>query len=155
MESLIATLIMVGVIMVVMVPLGILMFVGFIAFAANQGGRGADDEAVMGMFAMMGLFYLLILLLSLLIQVFFFFTYPLIVDRRLKAIPAIKTSLRASKANFAGVLGLVLLNALIGLLAALCCYVPVLFVLPICLGASMLAYRKVFPTMTPTADDYR
>lgn len=146
-ESLIATLIMVGVIMVVVVSLCILMFVGFFAFAASQAGRGADDEAVMAMFAMMGLFYLLILLLSLLIQVFFFFTYPLIVDRRLKAIPAITTSMRASMANFAGVLGLVLLNGLIGLLAALCCYVPVLFVLPICLGANVLAYRKVFPTI--------
>jgi uncharacterized membrane protein len=152
--------------MAVMVPLYILFFVGFIALAVGQGGQ-PDEESVMRMFALMGGVYLLLLLLSLLIQVFFLFTYPLIVDRGLKAVPALKTSFRACWANFPGVLGLVLLNGLIGLLGALCCYVPLVFALPICFGATVLAYRKVFPAQTPiaaretdsapgpVADDYR
>lgn len=149
-ESLIATMIMVGVILAVIAPLYILILAGFLVLVIGRVGRGPNPEAAMWIFAMMGTCYLLMLVLSLLVQVFFFFTYPLIVDRRLKAIPAIKASLRASKANFGGVLGLVLLNALIGLLAALCCCVPVLFVLPICLGSQVVAYRKVFPAIPPT-----
>jgi hypothetical protein len=143
-ESLIATLILVGAMMVIIVPLYLLFFVGFIALAtsARQGG---EKEVLVGFFGLLGVVYLLILVLGLLVGTFFAFVYPLIVDRGLTAVPALKTSFRAVLANLRGMLGLVFLSSVLGLLAACCCYLPVFLVLPITFGATTLAYRKVFP----------
>ncbi len=147
-ESLIASLILVGAMMVVFVPLYILFFVGFIGLVTSAE-RGNEDEILMGVFGMMGTLYFVILVLSILIGTFFAFVYPLIVDRGLTAVPALKTSFRAVWANLAGMFGLVLLTALMGLMGACLCYLPVFLVLPISFGATTLAYRKVFPEMAP------
>lgn len=143
-ESLIATLIMVGLMMAVIVPLYMVCFVGFMGLAAS-GGQANDEETLVALFGLFGLFYFVILVLSLLLGTFFAFVYPLIVDRGLKAVPALTTSFRAVLANLPGMLGLVLLSTLISLPAACCCYLPVFLVLPITFGATALAYRKVFP----------
>ena len=144
-ESLLATIILAGAMMVVMLPMYCLLFAGFMNFAADMERGGGDEEAAMAMFGLMGVFYLLVILLSMILMVFFAFVYPLIVDRDLKAVPALRTSLRATWANFGGMLGLVCLLILISTVASACCYVPVFFVLPFNLGALALAYRKVFP----------
>jgi len=143
-ESLIATLILVGAMVVIVVPLYLLFFVGFFALVASAG-QGGEEEVLIGFFGLFGLLYLLILVLALLVGTFFAFVYPLIVDRGLRAVPALKTSFRAVMANLGGMLGLVFLSSVISLLAACCCYLPVFFVLPITFGATTLAYRKVFP----------
>jgi hypothetical protein len=143
-ESLIATLILVGVTMAIIVPLYILFFVGFVGLTAFAG-HGNEEEMVAGFLGMFAVLYFVILLLSLVVGTLFAFVYPLIVDRGLKAVPAIATSFRAVLANLWGMLGLVFLNTLIGLLASCCCYLPVFLVLPITFGAMTLAYRKVFP----------
>jgi hypothetical protein len=138
-ETLIATLILMGVTMVVIVPLYIVMVV--VILGASQAG---DD----GLPLMMGVVFgatAIIMLFSVLVYVFFIFVYPLILFGRLKAIPAIKTSVRAALANFAGILGLVLLIFLISTVAAMCCYVPAFLVAPILIGSVLMAYRKVFP----------
>ena len=88
------------------------------------------------------------LLFSLFAGVFFSFVYPLIVDRGLKAVPALRTSFSAAWANLGGMLGLMGLLFLISLVASACCYLPVLFVAPFSFGALALAYRKVFPEQT-------
>ncbi len=144
-ESLLATLILVGAMMVVTLPVYCLLFAGFVGFAAEADRGGGDEEAAMALFGSMGIFYLLILLLSLIVGVLFAFVYPLIVDRGLKAVPALRTSVRAAWANFGGMLGLICLLFLISMVASACCYVPMFFVLPFSLGALALAYRKVFP----------
>lgn len=143
-ESLIATLILVGAMMIILVPIYLVFFVLFIGFGAFTG-QAPDGEFALGFFGLLGLVYFLILVLSILVGTFFIFVYPLIVDRGLKAVPALKTSFKAALANFGGVLGLVLLTTLMGFLAACCCYLPVFLVLPITFGATALAYRKVFP----------
>jgi uncharacterized membrane protein len=97
------------------------------------------------MFGMMGMIYGVVLLLSLILSVFFAFVYPLIVDRGLKAVPALGTSFRAAWANLGGMVGLMCLMFLISLAATACCYLPAFFVLPWTMGAMAVAYRKVFP----------
>ncbi len=143
-ESLIATLILVGAMMVVIVPVYLLFFAGFlgIILSAEQGNEG---EVVAGLLGMCAVVYVFILVVSLLVGTFFAFVYPLIVDRGLTAIPALKTSFRAVLGNLPGMLGLVFLSTLISLLAACCCYLPLFLVLPVTFGAATLAYRKVFP----------
>jgi uncharacterized membrane protein len=150
-QSLLATLILVGVMAVVMLPVYCLLFAG-ITGMASQVDRGRGDElALASMFGMMGVFYLIVLLMSLAVWVFAAFAYPLIVDRDLKAVPALTTSFRAAWANLGGMLGLVGLLFVISLAASLCCYVPVFFFMPFAFGTMAVAYRKVFPDQSKPA----
>jgi hypothetical protein len=90
------------------------------------------------------------IIVGLLIQVLFLFAYPLIVDRKLSGWEAIKTSYRAALKNFGGLVGLVLLNAGVGIVGVLCCYFGVFFVLPVTFAAQAAAYRRVFPDIGPS-----
>jgi hypothetical protein len=142
-ESLLATLVLVGIMLVVMIPVYIVMFVGMFATlaAAEKGGAGPP----LALFGLMFGLYAVVLVLSILIGAFFMFAYPLIVDRGLKAMPAVTTSARAVWANFGSVMGMTFVNALLGFFAMLFCYLPVFLVLPLSFGATALAYRRVFP----------
>lgn len=149
-ESLIATLIMVGVVLVLIVPAYVLMMVAVVgAAAASEGGNA--DAAGCTVVALMVLIWGVVLVLSILIGVFTVMVYPLIVDRGLKAIPALKTSIAVGRAHLGGFLGLFALLVGISVVAALLCYIPALLASPWLIGAVAVAYRKVFPEL-PTAD---
>jgi uncharacterized membrane protein len=139
-ESLIATLIMVGVAMLVMIPLGIIFVVVFVGLMAATEGEGAP-----AMILLMPLFYLVVILTTILVSLPFLFVYPLIAERGLKAVPAIKTSFRGVMANLVGLVMLVLLYTLISLIGGCLCYVPAILFLPLSFGGIFLAYREVFP----------
>jgi hypothetical protein len=143
-ESLIAMLVLMGIVLALMVPLYILMFVG-LALAGVAGGQGSGEAAGFLMVLVFGFFYLLVLAVSLAVGAFTMFTFPLIVDRKLKAIPALKTSFNAARANLGGVILLMLTIGVVSFLAALLCYIPVFLVMPICFGAIAVVYRQVFP----------
>jgi len=95
-------------------------------------------------------FVLFVLIVSLTIHTLFLFAYPLIVDRKLSGWDAIKTSYRAAVNNIGGILGLVLLNFLLGIAGLLCCYVGVIFVMPVSFASYAAAYRQVFPDVPET-----
>jgi uncharacterized membrane protein len=92
-------------------------------------------------------FFITIMVASMLIEIFFMLAYPLVADRRLSGLDAVKLSFRASKANFGGILGLILLNALFGVIGVLCCFVGVYFYLPVAFASQAVAYRRVFPDL--------
>jgi uncharacterized membrane protein len=87
---------------------------------------------------------LAMVLLMIVIGVIFIFAYPLIIERKLSGVEAVKLSMKAALANFWGLLGLLLLNALLGLVGALFCYVGAFLVLPLSFAATACAYRQVF-----------
>jgi uncharacterized membrane protein len=150
-ETLIATMILMGVMLVLIAPCYFVMLIGTF-FAAGHQGNGAEPGAgFAAVLGVMALFYLFVLAISFLVGLLFCFVYPLIVDRGLKAVPAIKTSAQAVFANLGGMIGLTLLNTLIGMLASLLCYVPVFLVSPVLIGAVAIAYRKVFPEQAATS----
>jgi uncharacterized membrane protein len=60
-------------------------------------------------------------------------------------VDAVKLSIKAGKANFGGILGLLLLNAGLGIVGVLCCYVGVFFIMPVSFASYVIAYRRVFP----------
>jgi hypothetical protein len=144
-QSLIATLVMVIPVLVIVVPAYLLLIAATIASMPKQQGQPADPAAAWTFLIGFALFMLLIIVLSIVLGVLFFFTYPLIVDKRLTGMQAIGASIRAARANFGGVLGVVLLNFLIGTLGVLACYVGSFFVMPIHFAAIAVAYRQVFP----------
>jgi len=88
---------------------------------------------------------LLFIILHLITGVIFGFAYQLVVERNLSGWQAIKLSLRASNANFGGVLGLVLIEIGLGVLGVILCGIGIAFVMPISKAAWTVAYRQVFP----------
>lgn len=150
-QSVIATLIQAIPAVLVIVPVYLIMAVAMVTSASSSRGRAAE-EAFMSVFLLgMGVLFVAIILLSIIAGIFFMFTFPLIVDRGLSGVEAVKTSVRAGVANFGGVLGLALLNALLSFGGTFLCYVPGLLVLPITLAAQAVAYRRVFPDIGPPA----
>jgi hypothetical protein len=145
-QSLIATLIMLIPMMILIIPFYIVFLIVMLkAMPDQRHNPHPDPKALMTFFGTMGGFFLFIFCISILVHIVFFFVYPLIVDRRLGGVEAVKVSAGAAFANFWSVLGLTLLNGLLGLLGVMCCYVGAFFVMPIGFAAVWTAYRQVFP----------
>lgn len=133
-----------------MMALMILAYVPLILmpiFMVPSGGRNSEpDPAVF--FTVFGAFSLFLfgaIVVGGLIGSLFIFTIPLIVERNLTAIEALKTSAKAVIGNLGGLIGLYLLNVLIGLVGILACYFGIFFLMPIAFASYAVAYRQVFP----------
>ena len=144
-QSVIATLIHVVPIVIIIVPAYLLFYVGFIVtIAATGNSREPNLGPFFGFVGLMVLFWLAIMVVIIVISIAFTFSYPLIVDRRLQGIDAVKLSARAAFANFWRLLGLSLLAGVVNFAGVLLCYVGVFFVLPITYAALAIAYEQVF-----------
>jgi hypothetical protein len=149
-QSVIATLIQVVPVMLLLLPVYIVFFVLFMSKMNSQRGyrRPAPIDPFDPLFVGLFIAIMVVVLIGTLIGALFVFTYPLIVDRRLSALDAVKTSIRAVMANLGGVLGLMALGLLLGFAGMLLCYVGAFLVMPIGLAAWAVAYRQVFPAET-------
>ena len=147
-QSVIATLLHAIPIVIVVVPGYLLFYFSFIFSVVAQGNEPsvAPVYGVMGLFM---LFWLFVVLLMIFLSVGFAFVYPLIVDRKLQALDAIKWSFKAAMANFGRLLLLIVLNGLLSFAGALLCYVGMFLVLPISYGALAMAYEQVFGLSNP------
>jgi len=151
MESLVATLIQLGISMLTMVLAFVVMAVGGVALlavaGAGGGQPGGNAEAAMGLLTIGAFvfFYGLIIGVSILVGALFAFTWPLIVDYRLSGLEAVKLSARAAWANLGNVFRLMILNVVVVAVAAVFCYLPVFLVFPIVFGSQAVLYRRIFP----------
>jgi uncharacterized membrane protein len=93
---------------------------------------------------MLMLFFVVVFVVIILVSVGFTFAYPLIVDRKLKGLDAVKLSFKAAMGNFWGLLGMVLLTSLLSIAGMMACYVGLFLVLPISYGSIAAAYERVF-----------
>jgi len=136
-----------------MIPIFILLipyyiFVFSMMAAMPRGPRPSTEESQQFVFAFLGaelLFLLVIMVVSILVEIFFMFAFPLVADRKMPGLDAVKLSFRAGRANIGGVLGLMLLNGLFTFLGLLACGVGVYFYLPVAIASQAVAYRRVFP----------
>ncbi len=142
-NSVIATLVHMVPVMVIVVPTYIIFYIGMLAMMAQQG-ENPDPSVMLGFFGFFAVVWIVIMIIVLTLSVVFTFAYPLIVDRGLSGVDAVKLSIKAGLANFWRVLGLLLLNGLLGFVGLLFCYVGALFVMPITMGALATAYEQVF-----------
>jgi uncharacterized membrane protein len=144
-ESFIAALLMVAATLVVMLPMMVVMFIA--VFATAAGGEAMRDAqpavGLLGCGVMAGSL-LLVFLASALISICFTFSFPLIMDRGMKGMDAVKLSFSAAKANLGGLILLALANALASFAGVLCCYVGAFLVLPLTLGTHWICYERVF-----------
>src|SRR5918992_1813497 len=127
---------------ILILAVGQVIFVAFtLIIIPRERGEGLPPVFWVGLV----LFVLFAMIVSLVIHSLFLFAYPLIVDRKLSGLEAIKLSYRAALQNLSGIIGLILLMGGLGILGVLACYVGVFLVMPISFGAYAVAYRRVFP----------
>lgn len=141
--SLVATLIMTIPVVAVLVPGYIAVLAGMFAAMPAPGGppnQQAGEAFLIGF----GVFFLAAMVLSLALTILFFFTYQLIVDKRLSGVRAVGTSFRAALANFGGLLLLTLVLWLLSFAGTLVCCVGAYFLLPVHFAANLIAYEQVF-----------
>jgi uncharacterized membrane protein len=149
--SLVAALIQMIPMIVVMVPAYIIMAALMLTQMPHDGRMTPEESStfLVTIFSFYFIFMILIIAVAIVVGVFFMFSFPLIADRNLPGLDAVKLSMRAGKANFGGVLGLLLLNVLLSFAGALACYVGAFLVMPITFAANAVAYRRVFPDVAP------
>ncbi|MGH9961248.1 MAG: hypothetical protein ACREBC_29675, partial [Pyrinomonadaceae bacterium] len=143
-EAVIATLIHYVPMVMIIIPFYIVLYGGMFLIMPRQGAGEPDPSSVIAFFAVLAVFGLVMMVLIVLISVIFTFSYPLIVDRKLSGIDAVKLSAKAALANFWPLLGLLLLNGLVGFAGLLLCYVGIFLALPVTFAAIAVAYEQVF-----------
>lgn len=151
-DSLIATLLHLVPVLVVFIPSYIVFYIGLFFLMPRNGEP--EPGALFGFFGLFAVFWLVMMVLLILVSVGFTFAYPLIVDRRLSGLNAVKLSIRAGMANFWQLLGMLLLNGLMSFVGVLFCYVGVFLVLPITFAAIATAYEQVFGLAAGEAQPY-
>jgi len=131
-------------VVMIIVPFYIFMFAAQFAMIAS-GGNGKPNPAVaLGFLGVIGIGLPVMLILLLIVSIGFAFAFPLIADRRLSGINAVKLSFKAGMANFWSLFGLLLLNGLLSIVGVCFCFVGVYFVLPVTFAALAVAYTQVF-----------
>lgn len=140
------------------IPVVILMIPFYLIIVATMmttmpRGEPSPDEMsafLVSFFAIEIVFIAVLMVVSIAIEVFFMFAFPLVADRKLSGLDAVKLSFKAGKANFGGVLGLLFLNALFGFVGVLCCFVGAYLYLPVAFASQAVAYRRVFAEVPET-----
>ena len=112
-------------------------------FAVMPTRRGEEPPPIF--WVGLVVFVLVAITISMAIHALFFFSYPLIVDRKLSGWDAIKTSYRAALQNLGGIVGIMLLMVGLGILGVLACYVGAFLMMPVSFATYAAAYRRVFP----------
>ena len=97
--SVVATLLHVIPIIAIIVPAYIVFYVGFILSMTVQGNE-PNPGAMLGLLGMFTLFWIVMFFVIIFLSVGFAFVYPLLVDRKMAAMDAIKLSFKAAIANF-------------------------------------------------------
>jgi hypothetical protein len=148
-KSIIATLLHVLPILAIVIPAYILFYVFFLVAMVAQGSREPDGLVMMGIFVVFALFWLVVIALIMVVSIGFTFVYPLIVDRGVQGMDAVKLSFKAAMANFWRLFGLIMLNFLLSLAGLLLCFFGVYLVFPISYSAIAVAYEQVFGLANP------
>lgn len=141
-DAVIATLLHLVPVIVIFVPSYILFYVGLFMIIPRNGEP--NPGTMLGFFGLFAIFWLVIMVILIVLSVVFTFAYPLIVDRRLSGLNAVKLSIRATMANFWRLLGMLLLTGLMTFVGVLFCYVGAFLVMPISFAAIAMAYEQVF-----------
>ena len=146
--SLVATLLHAIPVAVIIIPAYLFFYATFF-FAAVAQSQNPDSYGFLAVFVMFFLVMVVVFVLVIIISVGFTFTYPLIVDRRLKGLDAVKWSFKAGMANFWRLLGMMLLTGIMATVGFAFCIVGIFLVLPISYGAIAAAYEQVFGLKDP------
>jgi hypothetical protein len=144
--GLVVTAIKVIPILIIVLPFYFIMFATMMA-TMPRGQANPDEMSrfLISFYSIEMVFVLVVMVVSIGVEIFFMFAYPLVADRKMSGLDAVKLSVKAGKANFGGMLGLLALNALLGFAGIFLCFVGAYLYLPIAFASQAVAYRRVFP----------
>ena len=138
----------------VTVPVIILIFVIYIpmiglAVAGQKMSESAMIPFLIGTF----IFEFVVVLIMVCFHTLLMFAFPLIVDRKLTGVQAMKVSAKAVWHNLAGVAGLMGVGIVVGIAGYLALCVGMYLVLPLIFMSNAVAFRKIFPPLRPASFD--
>jgi hypothetical protein len=144
-QSIVATLIHVVPMICLVVGLYVLFYVFFLfAMFSAQASGDQSGATLLIVFLLYAVFFVVMMALIMFLSIGFMFVYPLIVDRGLQGLDAVKMSFKGAFANFWGLLGMVFLNFVLSTAGLFLCFIGVYFVLPISYAAVAVAYEQIF-----------
>jgi uncharacterized membrane protein len=133
-------------VIVMVVPMFVIMGIIYAPFiAAMAMGSKLSESEMMAIFLGALAFDLIAVVLMVCFHTLLMFTFPLIVDRNLGAIEAMKMSAKGVWNNLGGIAGFYGVALVLGFLGTLACGVGTYLVLPIIMAGTVVAYRKIFP----------
>ena len=148
-QSILATLIHVIPILCLIVGSYVVFYIFFFVAMVSQSNREPNPSALILVLVVYAVFWLAVIALIMFLSIGFMFVYPLIVDRGLQGLDAVKMSFRGAFANFWGLLGMVCLNFLLSLAGLCMCFIGVYFVMPVSYSAMAVAYEQIFGLRQP------
>ena len=152
-DGLIAALLHYVPMMIIIAPFYVILVIAQFGMMASSRGGEPSPAAAIGFLSLFAIGMPIMMILMISLSIGFAFAYPLIVGHRLSGANAVKVSFKAGFANFWRLFGLFLLNGLLGIFGVLCCYVGVIFILPVTFAAMVIAYTQVFGS-TPQRSPY-
>ncbi len=130
----------------IMVPTFIMIFAIYIPMIGiAMAGQRMGETELMVFIAGTVVLELIFAVIMVCIHTLLMFAFPLIVDKKLSAWDAIKTSARAVWNNMGGVVGLFAVGFVICIVGYLMLCIGIYLVIPLVIAANALAYRKIFP----------
>jgi uncharacterized membrane protein len=146
----VATLLHALPVVVIVIPAYLLFYASFVvAIMAQSQSSNPNPAGLFGVFFTFTLVMIVVSVIILIVSVGFAFSYPLIVDRRLSGLDAVKLSFKAGMANFWRLLAMMLLTGIMVTVGVAFCIVGMYLVLPISYGAIAAAYEQVFGLKDP------
>jgi uncharacterized membrane protein len=138
-----------GLAVVIMVPTIVLMFALYIPmfFMAMAGPRMSESEVITAIAGILAI-EVVIAIVMVCFHTLLFFSFALIVDKKMGTADAIRTSARAVWNNLSGVVGLFAVGFIVCILGYLALCIGVYLVIPLIMAANVVAYRKVFPGLS-------
>jgi hypothetical protein len=131
---------------VVTVPIFILIFAFYIPVIGMAiGGQRMNETELMSFLFGTAVFEFILVFLMVCFHTLLTFAFPLIVDRKLSGIKAMRTSASAVWHNLGGLAGLFGLGFIVALAGYVAFCVGFYFVLPLILMSNAVAFRKIFP----------
>jgi flagellar biosynthesis protein FlhB len=131
---------------IMIVPMFIMMgflYAPFIA-AMVMGSKLSESEMMALIFGALAI-DLVFVVLMVCFHSLLMFTFPLIVDRNMGVIEAMKTSAKGVWKNLGGIAGFYGVSLILYFAGVLLCGIGAYFVIPVILGGTVVAYRKIFP----------
>ncbi len=133
-------------VIVMIVPAIIVMAVIYVPLliAAIMGSKLSQSELMTLLFGSFAI-EIVVAIIMVCLHTLLMFAFPLIVDRNLSSLQAMKLSAKAVWKNLGGVTGIWVLMFLLNLAGMLVFCVGIYFTIPLLLATQLVAYRKVFP----------
>lgn len=133
-------------VLVMIIPMFVIM--GFIyapLIAATVMGSKLSESEMLGLLFGALALDLVLIVVMVCFHTLLMFTFPLIVDRNMGVIEAMKTSANGVWKNLGGIAGFYGAAFVLSFAGSLACGVGTYLVIPIIMAGTVVAYRKVFP----------